>query len=154
MQWFRDAWQGKVKLWKMFSLLLMNLLPLSLYYLAIVLPLQLYGHVFVTYSYFLAIWTLFNIWLVVPLWRCAANTRWRGWTRLVRVLVLILVGQILVFIVAGGFGDLSGQKRAMEVCRQIQIDRARDKHLDAQQYITTHMTEELRCRFSISSVLR
>jgi hypothetical protein len=153
MLWLRNAWHGEVKLWKVFWLL-SGLAPLSVYYLLFALPLQLYGNVIVTLSHFLAAWALFNIWLVVPLWRCAANTSWRVWTQLARINVLILVGHILYFIGAGGFDDLSGQQRAVELCRHIQLDQAKDKHLDVQQYVTTHATEELRCRESITSWLR
>lgn len=153
MRWLGKIWRGEEALWKVFWPLLV-LFPLGVNYFAIVLPLRLYGHVFVTYSYFWLFMTIFNTWLAVPLWRCAANTRWRVWTRLVRVSVLLIIGQNIYFVATGGLADLSWEQRAFETCRKIQFIRAHDIHVDPQQYIATHPVQEQRCRDSLTSIFR
>jgi type VI protein secretion system component VasK len=153
MNWLKRAWRGEERLWKVFWLYSL-FAPLLAYLLLIVFPLQVYGTLLITYSYFFVGWTLFNCWVVVPLWRCADNTGWWLWTRLARINVLVIVVQICVFIWSGGFTDLSGQNRASATCGAILEDQAREQHLNAEKYRVQHHPEEMVCIRNVMNVLR
>jgi hypothetical protein len=153
MCWFKRAWRGEERLWKVFWLYSV-LGPIVAYLALIVVPLETKNIVIVSYSYFFALLAVFNSMLVVPLWRCAANTSWWLWTRLARIEVLLLIVQILVFVFSGGVSDLSGRERASEACRVILEDQAREKHVDISQYVSDHHQEEATCIQNISAVFR
>jgi hypothetical protein len=153
MNSLKGVWRGKEKLWKVFWLYTV-VLPLASYLIFIALPLKLYGTPIVTYSYFFVGWSLFNSLLLVPMWRCAANTRWWVWTRLARINVLIIAAQICLFIGSGGLSDLSGQNRATSACRTILMDQAREKQLDPGTYLSQHHTNETICIHNLMNVLR
>lgn len=153
MRWLRIVWPGNEKLWKVF-LLGGVIVPLGGWYVLMSLPMKLSGHGLMRLSYFMVLLTILNSWLVVPLWRCAANTNWWVWTRLARMFTLLLVGQILYFIWDGGFEDLSFHKRAAVLCRQILIVQVGSKHADVAQYVASHSSEEQLCRDNLADALR
>jgi|ERR1019366_22795 hypothetical protein len=111
MKWFRRAWRGEEKLWRVFWLYSV-LVPLTAYLFLIVLPIRIYATPLVTYSYFFVGWAALNCWLIVPMWRCGDNTNWWVWTRLARINVLIMFVEVCTYFYSGGLTDLSGRNRA------------------------------------------
>jgi hypothetical protein len=153
MDWFRRAWRGEVRLWKIFWLAT-GVVPLFSFYLLMVWPQRFYHTQIVRFSYYAAAWMVFSCWSLVPLWRCAPNTKWWVWTRLTRMFVVIVAGQILYFAWAGGFTDLSYEKRASVECRRISLIYAQKLKMPAEEYLRTNTQRELECRHIVAEALR
>ena len=153
MTWFTRAWQGHERLWVVFWLY-GACVPFAAYLCLVAWPLKSLGHPTITYSHFFAGWTLFNVLLIVPMWRCARNARWWLWKRLARANALIIAAEVVYFVCAGGLSDLSGAGRAYSVCTQILEDRAMEQHADITQYMNQHAPERTRCIQDVVRVLR
>jgi len=80
----RRAWRGEARLWKAFWLYFV--LALNIGVLAV-------GYVVGTFGLpYLAVWIVIApivVWAAVSVWRCAFNTRWRGWGYIARIVVVI-----------------------------------------------------------------
>ena len=80
------AWNGKEKLWKVFWLynfLLGTLLLSAMDYLVGL------GTVIEVITYLIVL--VWAVWVLVSLWRCAFNAKWRIWGYLARALVVLTV---------------------------------------------------------------
>ena len=84
----RRAWNGDTRLWKAFWLY---------FVLGLNFGVLIAGYVFglVGFPYF-AVWIVIApavVWAAVSVWRCAFNSRWRGWGYIARaVLIVQLLG--------------------------------------------------------------
>ena len=84
------AWKGEEKLWKVFwlyNVLLgicfskaFDFVPEESVSLTLIL---------------LALALIWTVWVMVSLWRCSFNTRWKGWGYLARALVITMAAIII-----------------------------------------------------------
>ena len=79
-----DAWEGQTKLWMVYWIygVLAGFLLQSLY-------VAVHDTNVVFIAAVLLIYLAWFIWLAVALWRCADNCDWRGWSLIVRGLVIL-----------------------------------------------------------------
>jgi hypothetical protein len=96
----RSAWHGDTHLWKAFWLY---------FFMGLISGVLISGYVFglVGLPYF-AVWIVIApavVWAAVSVWRCAFNSRWRGWgyiARAVLIMQLLAIGGGLVVKRQGG----------------------------------------------------
>jgi hypothetical protein len=92
MNFFKQGWLGKEKLWKVTWLGYIGLIIV-----VVLLTISMVGTVGDNAMLFMTpVVLVVNIWGIVAMWRCAPNVNWRGWMYIARVLVVLTaVGWLL-----------------------------------------------------------
>ena len=105
MQSIKDSWNGSEKLWKVFWLYNI-ILGTFLTKMFDFLP---EGNLGILIPAFLIV-GVWGVWVMVSMWRCAFNAKWRGWGYIVRTLVVLGV----IAIIANIALLFSGQELAVD----------------------------------------
>lgn len=107
MGFFKRAWRGEEKLWKVFWLYGVLLYTvLSLVFLVLLVPVVLASLMIPAFGLVPFIIMLpYTVWVWVAVWRCAWNAKWRLWGYVARILVVVVILSTLYSIftlVTGG----------------------------------------------------
>ena len=96
MNWIKNAWQGKTPLWKVFWIY--GVIGNNL--LMIICSAMIGNLTSIIIS--MVIMFAYTIWILVSQWRCAFNTKWRGWGYIVRILAIIAPLLFITGLILGG----------------------------------------------------
>ena len=124
ISFFKNAWKGEAKLWKVFWLMGLLLAAISIVFFLLLTPLMFIS----PYAYmgiFVAWIFVVNGFQLTANWRCAFNCGWKGWGYIVRTFVVLgVIGMIFnIFATVSGVLMMSEMEDAMgDIQKQMEAE--------------------------------
>ncbi len=92
MEIIKNNFQGKTPLWQVFwiqNILIGGILQFGVEKIA--------PHLSIIPTYLLIASSVFySIWVIVGMWQCAFNAKWKGWGYIVRGLYVVIIGVVII----------------------------------------------------------
>ena len=141
MDFVKNAWNGKEKLWKVFWLAgVLGGLALNILGKILTALLGPFGLIIALIS------VPYIIWYFVAIWRCAFNADWRGWGYIARIYLLLPL--IAIPLVIGGIYLAAVSVTAHQRCNHDLAEQAKAANIDPQQYRASHQADLDACLHS------